>query len=224
LAKQLKYGDGVSARAESSRALERDWWRRTAGLFAHPRPVYEALRDELLTTAPARAEPMLAIVWLAGIAAVLASSVRVNPLDERNVDGIVFAVWAFLGGGAYGFVAYWLVGGAVYIGARGAGSLESYRLARHVLVFAAAPLALSLAIWPVRLAIYGGDLFHRGGSDSGLPNAVFAGIEGVFALWALALLVLGVRIVYGWDWRRSFAAVGLAAVVLGLFAAIPVVF
>ncbi len=213
----------VSARAEPGRALEREWWLRTRSVLTQPRAAFEALRDEGVKTAAARAEPMLLIVWLAGIAAVLASSVAVNPLDTSNVDGLVFAVWAFLAGGAYGFIAYWLVGGALYVGVRGAGSLESYRLARHVLVFASAPLALSLALWPVRLGIYGGDLFHRGGSDGAAANAVFGGIEAAFGLWALALLVLGVRIVYGWNWRRSLGAVVLAAVVLGLFAAIPVV-
>src|SRR5205807_621325 len=141
----------VSARAEESRALEREWWRHTLGVAGRPRVLFEALREESLTTAGARAEPMLLLVWLSGIAAVLASSVAVNPLDTSNVDGLVFTVWAFLAGGAYGFIAYWLVGGALYIGVRGAGSFQSYRLARHVLVFAAAPVALSLAIWPVRL-------------------------------------------------------------------------
>jgi hypothetical protein len=173
---------------------------------------------------------MLAIVWLAGIAAVLESSVGVHTLDSHvaggvlwQVDDLTFAVWSFLAGGAYGFVAYWLLGAAVYLGARGAGSFASYRLARHVLVWAAVPAAVSLAVWPMRLALYGGDVFRTGGADSGVPNAVFAAVDAFFGLWTVALLLFGVRVVYGWSWGRSAAALGLAAVMLGLFGLIPVV-
>jgi hypothetical protein len=221
----------MSTRVEPSAALEKAWWLRTAAVFQHPRQVFEAIRDEPLeTAAPARAEPMLAIVWLAGIAAVLASSVGVNPLDVHvsggslyGIDGLTFAVWCFLAGGAYGFVAYWLLGAAVYLGVRGAGSLASYRLARHVLVFAAAPAALSLVVWPVRLALYGGDVFRSGGSDTGAANAVFGGIEAFFGVWVVALLLVGVRTVYGWSWARAAAALSLAAVMLALFGLVPVV-
>src|SRR5205823_9782946 len=192
---------------------------------------FAAIRDEPLDEAgPARSEPMLAIVWLSGIAAVLASSVGVHTLDTHvsggvlwKVDDLSFTVWAFLAGGAYGFVAYWLLGAAIYLGARGAGSFETYRLARHVLVWATAPAALSLIVWPVRLAIYGGDVFRTGGADTGTPNAVFGGIEAFFGAWTLALLVLGVRTVYGWSWLRSLGALSLAVVMLGLFALVPVV-
>ena len=39
---------------------------------------------------------------------------------------------------------------------------SSFRQARHIVGLAAAPLALSLLlVWPVRLAIYGGDVFRR---------------------------------------------------------------
>ena len=41
-----------------------------------------------------------------------------------------------------------------------AGSLGTYRRARHILAFAAVPLALSLSVWPVRLAIYGTDVWR----------------------------------------------------------------
>src|SRR2546423_1172121 len=166
----------MSTRVEPSAALEKAWWLRTIAIFQHPRQVFEAIRDEPIdAAAPARAEPMLAIAWLAGIAAVLTSSVGVNPLDPHvaggslyGIDGLTFTVWVFLAGGAYGFVAYWLLGGAVYLGARGAGSFASYRLARHVLVFAAAPAALSLlAAWPLRLPLYGGDVFPRGRARHG---------------------------------------------------------
>jgi Yip1 domain len=221
----------VSTRAAPTAALERAWWHRTFGILHRPAEVFAALRDEPFEdAAPARSEPMLAIAWLAGIAAVLESSVGVHTLDAHvangvlwRVDELTFAVWVFLAGGAYGFVAYWLLGAAVYLGARGAGSLERYRLARHVVVWAAAPVALSLLVWPVRLAVYGGAVFRSGGSDSGTPNAVFGAVEACFGAWALVLLLVGIRTVYGFAWPRALAALSLGVVMLGLFALIPVV-
>jgi hypothetical protein len=218
----------VGSRAEPARSVrdyERLWWRNTFAVLRHPRTVFAELReDESDEGSAARQEPLVAIVWLAGIAAVLASSVGANPLDDRQVDNVLFTVWVFLAGGAYGFIGYWLLGGALHLGARAQGSVERYRRARHLLAFAVVPVALSLPlVWPIRLGLYGSDLFRSGGSDTGGGNAVFAGIEAAFGAWSAALLVLGVSIVYGWSWGRALAAVGLAAVIFGLFGAIPFV-
>ncbi len=86
---------------------------------------------------------------------------------------------------------------------RGFGGSSSYRQARHIVGFAAAPLALSLLlVWPVRLAIYGGDVFRSGGSDSGVGDKIFEGlVVGAFA-WTLVLVVVGVRTVSGLSWPR----------------------
>jgi len=46
-------------------------------------------------------------------------------------------------------------------------------------------------VWPLRLAVYGSDVFRIGGSDSGPGAASFGVAELVFAAWALVLLVLG---------------------------------
>jgi hypothetical protein len=213
----------VSTRAEPAGSLDRVWWRRTLELLWRPRSTFEAFVGESDEDAAARAEPLLAIAWLSGIAAVLISSAAVNPLDNFQIDGLVFAVWVFLAGGAYGFVGYWLAGGALHVGLRGAGSAAPYRLARHLLVFAALPTALSLAAWPVRLGLYGSDVFRSGGSDSALANDVFYGIQALFGAWSLWLLVLGVKVIWDWSWRQAFEAVGLTLLVLGLFAAIPAV-
>jgi hypothetical protein len=74
------------------------------------------------------------------------------------------------------------------------------------------PLALSLVtFWPVRLAVYGEDLFRTGGDDYGRGDSVFGGIYVGFAAWSLLLLLVGVRAVHGWTWGRAAAAVALAA-------------
>jgi len=211
--------------AKSVRELERAWWLNTLAVVRRPGAVFAALReDDSEEGAAARQEPLLAVIWLAGMAGVLLTTAAAHLLDNYDVDGLVLAVWVFVAGGIYGAVGYWLAGGAVLVGLKGAEDpAPSYRLSRHALGFAAVPLALSLAVWPVRLAIYGGDLFRSGGSDSGTGDVAFRVLLLAFAAWSIGLLVLGIRTIEDWSWPRSLAAVALAAVVLGLFAAIPLV-
>ena len=79
-----------------------------------------------------------------------------------------------------------------------------------MLAFSSVPVALSLVLWPVKLALYGSDWFRTGGRDTGLGGGVFDVLTYGFFLWALVLLVVGVRAVHGWTWRRSLAAIGVA--------------
>ena len=211
--------------AKSVRELERAWWLNTVAVLRRPGPVFAALRDDDSEEgAAARQEPLLAVIWLAGMAGVLLTTAAAHLLDNYDVDGLVLAVWVFVAGGIYGAAGYWLAGVAVLIGLKGAEDpAPSYRVSRHALGFAAVPLALSLVVWPVRLAVYGGDLFRSGGSDSGTGDVVFRVLLLAFAAWSVGLLVLGIRTIEDWSWRRSLAAVALAVVVLGLFAAIPLV-
>ena len=189
---------------------ERAWLVRALLVLQSPRPVFAALRDDSDEVAKARSEPILALVWLAGIACVLATPVAGRLLDDYEFDGLLIAVWAFLGGGLFGVAVYFAGGGVLQLAARALGTLGSYRRARHVLGFAAAPLALSLVLyWPIRIAIQGSDMFRTGGTDTG---HVLADLFYVFVAWTLVLLVLGVRTVHGWTWARATATVGLAAV------------
>jgi hypothetical protein len=207
----------VSTAAERTPSQQRDWWLRTLAVFQSPSSVFAALRDDSNEAAQARAEPLLAIILLAGMAGVLSTTVAGRLLDDSSIDGLTVAVWAFLGGMIYGVVVYFF-GSALLHGATSAlGSRTTYRQARHVLGFAAAPLALLLVlVWPVRLAVYGGDLFKSGGDDTGTGDAVFEAITVGFGLWALALLVTGTRAVNAWPWPRAAAAVALAAVPVAL--------
>src|SRR6266511_4039400 len=113
-----------------------------------PSAVFSALSDDD-EDAQARQEPLLALVVLAGIAGVLGTSVATHLFDDPQFD-------------------------AVCVAARALGGLGSYRRARHLVGFAAAPLALSLLVlWPVGLAVFGGDLFRTGGSDDGAGGELF---------------------------------------------------
>jgi hypothetical protein len=154
--------------------------------------VFAALRDDSDEAAEARQEPILAIIILAGIAGVLTTSLAGELLDDSRYDGWNIAVWAFLGGIFYGTLVYWLGGLLVHALASALAAGSSYRQARHVVGFAAAPLALSLLlVWPVRLAIYGDDLFRSGGSDSGTGDRIFDALIFGSYVWTFGLVALG---------------------------------
>jgi hypothetical protein len=210
----------TSAPAAGRPSAERQWWLRTLAVFQSPSTVFAALRNESDEDAGARQEPLLALLLLAGVAAILAWSPTTGRLlDDPRVDGALVAVLTFLGGALYGIATYWLGGAALYLGARGAGSRGSYRRARHILAFAAAPLALMLLlVWPLRLAVYGSDVFRTGGADATSSGRwVFVGLDLLFLVWALTLLVLGLRSVEGWKTVRALGSVALAGLAVLAF-------
>ena len=205
-------------------SLEREWWLRVLAALVRPRLVFVALRVDDDDDLAARQEPLLLIVLLAGMAGVTLSPAWGRLLDQSGVDGLVVAVITFIGGGFYGASGYFVIGGALYLGARSMGSLGTWRLARQVLAFACVPLALALPLTlPIGVAAFGNDLFRTGGSDLGRRGDVFLGYRLAFVLWTLGLLLYGVRTTYGWSWIRSVGALALLAVFLAVFAAITLV-
>ncbi len=202
---------------------DRAWWLRVPATLVSPRPVFFALREDDPDDVAARSEPVLLIVLLAGMAAVLASPTAGGLLDKDDYDVLLVAIWTFVAGGIYGAVGYFLVGFALFFGARLLGSLGAFRRERQLVGFALTPLALSLVVLlPVRLALYGGDTFRATGADEGTGENALLVAQLAFAAWSLALLVLGIRVVHGWSWLRSLAAMGAAtallAAVVGVFA------
>jgi hypothetical protein len=199
---------------------ERAWWLRALLVLQAPRPVFAALRDGSGDAEDARQEPVTALVLLAGIAGVLAGPTTGRLLDDFELDVVDAIIITFLSGLIYAAVGYWIAGKALELGSRWLGSRGSYRRSRHLLAFAAAPLAVSLVVvWPLRFGLYGSDVFRSGGADAGTPADVFTGIVLAFAVWALVLLAVGVRTVHGWSWPRAAAAcavaLGLAGVTIG---------
>jgi hypothetical protein len=215
--------DTVEAPTELS--PDRAWWLRVPAVLTSPRPVFFALRDDDPDDVAARSEPVLLLVLLAGMAAVLATPTAGALLDKPDYDALLVAVWAFVAGGIYGAVGYFLFGFALYFGARLLGSLGDFRRERQLVGFALAPLALSLLVLlPVRLALYGGDTFRGSGPDEGTGETVLLVLQLAFVAWSLVLLALGVKVVHGWSWLRSMAAIGagaaLLAAIFGIFATI----
>ena len=197
----------------------RDWWLRTLLVLQRPKPVFVALRNDTKEDLADRAEPVLAIVLLAGIAFVLSTRTAGTLLDDSDYDGVLIAVWAFIAGGLYSVFGYFVFGAAVDRAVKALGSQGTYRRSRHVLAFSATPIALSLVLWPVKLGVYGGDVFRAGGSDRGAGVVVFDVLEVAFLAWALALLVIGVRAVHGWTWARAgLACLAAVAVVAAISA------
>jgi hypothetical protein len=205
----------TAVRNGETETLERAWWLRSLLVLQAPTPVFAALRDDSDEAASARQEPATALAFLAGIAGILASGVGGGLLDDEDFDRLLVPFWIIFAGAAQGFGSYWIGGGLLHLSMRGLGATGTYRRARHLLVFAAVPLVLSLVLlWPLRLAVHGSDLFRAGGNDSGAADVAFEVAEAAFAVWSLALLVLGVRVVHRWSWGRSVGACLLAALVL----------
>jgi hypothetical protein len=184
----------VSARAELPVSDERVWLARAVQVLVSPRAVFEALRDDSDQAARGRSEAVLALVLLAGVASVLWAPNVGRMRDDLFVqwDALLIAIVVFFGGAIYGIAAYWVAGLVLHAAVSPFRLTRSYRQARQLLAFAAAPVALSLfLVWPVRLAVYGEDVFKSGGSDRGAGNYAFVGVELGFVAWAVGLLLLG---------------------------------
>jgi hypothetical protein len=204
------------SRAERIKVQEREWWRRVPLVLWRPRQVFSML-DGSDETAEALQEPIVAVTILAGIAMFLSTATAGQLFDDPEFDWMLVAVEAFFAGVLVAAQNYWLGGAALLIGLRSAGSAARYRMARHIIGLSTMPFVLALvALWPLRIAIYGADLFRSGGSDEGTSGAVLTAIDAVFVLWALVLVLVGVRTVESWSWARSGAAAAFAAVLFGL--------
>ena len=194
------------------------WWQRTVLVLRAPQAVFRALRTGEGKDEAERAEPVLLIVILAGVALMLATPTAGRLMNTHEFDSVLTFVWIFLGGIINGTIAYWVFGLLLHVSLRTLGSQGNALRSRNILAFASVPLALFLGVWLVKLGAFGAALFHRGGADAGTAGEVFRVIWLGFVAWAAALLVVGIRSVHVWSWPRS----ALAAVpVVALAAALP---
>jgi hypothetical protein len=170
---------------------ERIWWQRAVSVLHRPREVFASLRDDSVETAGDRQDVVVALAFVGGLAAALATAGS----SLEDLDPLEILVWLFVAGFAYSFVGYWVLGwGLSYVVPRLGGG-GTRRRTRHVLAFALAPLMFALAAW-----------------------GVFPPLLLLPALWSVALLVLGLRVVYDWSYARAAAAVVLAVVWLSALA------
>jgi hypothetical protein len=132
-----------------------------------------------------RSELVSGLAFAAGVAAALGAAG-----DElRELDALDSIVWVFVTGTAFGFAIYWIFGWALAFVVRRLGGAGSPRRARHVLAYSFAPLTIGLAAWLIYPPL----------------------LLGLVAL-SLAVLVVGLREVYGWDTGRAIGAVLLALI------------
>lgn len=215
----------MSAEAHSTAQAERDWWLRLLLVLTAPASVFAWVRDDSDEAAAARQEPLTAAVFLSGIAIFLSTRTAGRLFDELEFDNLLIVVECLVAGLLVAFQNFWIFGGAVQLGARAADSNATYRQARHVVGLATMPFVVALVvIWPIRIALFGSDLFRSGGSDHGTAETLFRAIDAVFLAWVVILLVIGVRTLNGWSWVRSVASLAVAAVVFSLFAFLFIAF
>lgn len=208
--------------ATADAVASRAWWRRVPQALRDPVAVFSALRETDEVDRDARSEPLTAIVILAGMAGILLTPAWGGLMDDASVDALVVAVLTFVGGVFYGSFGYYLLGLAVWIGAKGAGVDASFRLSRQLVGFAAIPLALSVVVTlPIVVLGFGGDWFASGGADEGVARAVVVAIGLVFAAWSLVLVVVGLRATFRLPWRGVAVALLLAAVIVAALVVLP---
>ena len=171
---------------------ERDWWRRSLLVLRRPAGVFEELRDDSDESAGDRQDVVVALAFVGGIAVALATATG-SGFDDLGI--LEKFIWVFLGGFAYGFVGYWVLGWALSFVVPRLGGSGSRRRTRHVLAFALAPLVFAFLAW-----------------------AIFAPLLLALAGWSLALLVVGLGVVQRWSYGRAAAAVVLAVLWLAALA------
>lgn len=210
----------ADAAARRTPGLGRVWWGRALRVLWAPRGVLVALREADEDDEAARQEPILAIVILAGMAAILLHGATLT--DDPSVDLLVAAVITYIAGAIYGAAGYFVLGLGVLIGVRGGGSDTTFRRARHLVAFSAVPVAASfLLLAPVAMGGYGSEYFRGQAPDS--SRAVILALGLPFVAWSLALLVAGLRITYRLTWGGVAAAGALAAVFVAAFVMLPAV-
>ena len=207
----------ASEAADAPSRLERTWWLRAPAVLVAPHAVFVSLRDDSREASEGRQEPITAVAGLAGIAGVLGTHIARQLLNDGSMSTSLVPVWAFFGGVVYAVAVYWLGGALLFAASRRLGGLGNWRRSRQVLGLAGTPLALTLfTLWPVRIAVYGVDLFRTGGDDFGRGDSIFGALYYAALAWSVWLVVVGVRAVHGWTYGRALAAVGIAAVVPAL--------
>jgi hypothetical protein len=157
-------------------------------VLSRPTQVFTALRDGSDASASDRQDVVVGLAFVGGVAAALGSAR--GALDDLDVLETI--VWVIVTGFAYGFIGYWVLGWALSFVVPRLGGGGTRRLTRHVLAFSLSPLVFALVAW-----------------------LIFDPLLLLLAAWSLVLLVIGLRVVYGWSHARASAAAALAAVWLG---------
>jgi hypothetical protein len=209
--------------AAAGEAATRAWWRRVPLVLTAPRSVFAALAETDDVDVDARSEPVLALTILAGMAAVLVTPAWGRLMNDPTVDVLVVLVLTFVGGLLYGAAGYFLLGLALWLGAKAVGVEAPFRIARQLVAFAALPIALSLVVVvPAIVLGFGEDWFRSAGDDDdGSGRDVVTGVALAFVAWSLVLVAVGLRTTFRLPWLGVVGALLLAGVLVAAFAVLP---
>ena len=151
--KPVERADRIGAeRAIAGEAASREWWRRVPRVVTAPRTVFAALAETDDTDVDARSEPVLAITLLAGMACVMLTPAWGTVMDDSTVDTLVLVVVTFVGGLFYGAAGYFLLGLALWLGAKAVGVETPFKIARQIVKVAqtfamAHELGMATVLW-----------------------------------------------------------------------------
>lgn len=149
---------------------EREWWQRAGLVLLRPRDVFATFREDSRDSALARTDVVAVLAFAAGVAAALAAGRQ----EIEELSGLDPLIWVFITGLGVGFGVYWLLGSGLAFVVRRLGGRGSLRRTRHVLAFAFAPFVFAVLLW-----------------------LIYPPLLLVLAFWSFALLVVGLREVYG---------------------------
>ena len=138
-------------------------------------------------------------------------------MDDASVDALVLVVVTFIAGIFYGAAGYFVLGLALWLGAKAVGVDAPFR---GSLASSSGsprfPFALSLVVLvPAIVLGFGEDWFRSGGCDEGTGGAVVVAIGLAFVAWSLALVAVGLRTTFRLPWQGVVGALGLAGVLVG---------
>ena len=206
-----------------AQARVRAWWRLVPRVLTRPTEVFVALRNDDETDVDARSEPILAIVIVAGMAAMLLTPAWGTLLDEESLDWIVLAVVTFIGGLLLRLRRLF----PARLRRLARGSWRRPRDAgdgRHGSSSGSPRFRSRSRSWsrlPAIVLAFGYDWFRTGGSDEGAGRAIVL----VFAFASRALVARAgrrrPRTTFELPWRGVIGALALAIVLIATLAVLP---
>lgn len=156
------------------------------------------------------------LLVLGGIARAIDRASQQNSGDKfSTVSLLLLAVTV---GGLTGWITYYVYGWGMSATGRWLGGRASSEAFRTVLAWALVPTVVSLALVIPQAVIFGDDLFRSEPVDTSAfaENArlAFGIVEFGLAIWALVILVSGVRLLQGFSIGRALANILLPGLVI----------